>query len=1158
MKPDARPLETLVDLTVRLARQWWPQLAALAAACGVVATTIAGALAVGGAMQAGLRTLALERLGRIDAAVLGDDFFTAGLAAGLEPGRAGPRQVVPAIVMPAVAARADGGAVRITLLACDDPAALGFDPAPPALEPGGLLVNGPLAEAIGVAAGQPLILRLPTGSSVPADSPLGRRSGESAGRRLTVTAVLPPRGIGQFSLRPVQATSALAITSLREARRILRRDEAANAVFAVGMPADADAAGWLRDRLVPSLADHGLALEPAGDEPPSVRLVSRRLILPPAVDAAAATILPPLGGRPTLAFLANAITPLPAGPSAGEASADEAARGGAAPASIPYSTVLGIDTTTLPVGPLVDDRGKPLAVPADDGIIIGRWAADDLAAQGRPVAVGDRLRLEFFEPETLHGKVAETAAELTITGIAAMQGAATARGVVPEVEGITDEASIADWDPPFPFDSDRVRTSPPHDEDDRYWKAHGPAPKAFVSLATARRLAAGRFGDTTAWLVPQAAVTDAVGGRLAAAIPPAATGLRVVPLRTRALEAASGSTPFGSLFLALSSFVVAAGLLLAWLLFSLLVAARGRELGILSAMGFAPRRMAALLAVVAGGAAAVGVAAGTLLGRPWATALLGLLGRAWTNDVEAGSARVFTASNPAVAPLLAGGAAALAISLAAVVQAARRAGRLPPLELLRGGDRTARRPARRWRAWSIAAIGLGAAVAAAAGGRGATPQAAVGLFFAAGFAGLAGLLACVWLWLSAGPSAAATRTLAALARRNLGFAPGRAFSVAAIVAAATFLIVAVSSFAQRPPADPADRRSPTGGWTEIVSFGAATGVDPADPAARAELGLSSAEQDVIAGCEIARLRSTGGDDAACTNLYATVEPTVLGVGPGFIDRGGFSFVAHAPLAGTGGVANPWTLLRGSPGDAGPARPIPAILDQATAQWGLGLGGVGAEFTLGDDAGRPVRFVIVGLLEPGILQGFVIVAEREFERAFPDRSGYRMALVDSRGVPAGERPRVPVVLNAAWADAGAAVVPAARRLASLQAVQNTFLAGFQALGTLGLLLGTAGVAAVQLQGMFERIGSLALLRAVGFTLPRVRRLLVMETLLMVALGLAAGAVAALVAVAPALASGQARVPLAWIAITCGLALAAATAAAVLAASQAVIPASPRAE
>jgi len=63
---------------------------------------------------------------------------------------------------------------------------------------------------------------------------------------------------------------------------------------------------------------------------------------------------------------------------------------------------------------------------------------------------------------------------------------------------------------------------------------------------------------------------------------------------------------------------------------------------------------------------------------------------------------------------------------------------------------------------------------------------------------------------------------------------------------------------------------------------------------------------------------------------------------------------------------------------------------------------------------------------------------------------------------------------------------------------------------------------------------------------------------VGLGLVAGTAAALVAVAPALASGQARPPLAWIAVACGLSLAAAVVAATLAATRAAIPTRPIAD
>jgi hypothetical protein len=47
----ARTARSLPGLAAALVRAWWPQVAALAAACGVVAATLVGALGVGSAMQ---------------------------------------------------------------------------------------------------------------------------------------------------------------------------------------------------------------------------------------------------------------------------------------------------------------------------------------------------------------------------------------------------------------------------------------------------------------------------------------------------------------------------------------------------------------------------------------------------------------------------------------------------------------------------------------------------------------------------------------------------------------------------------------------------------------------------------------------------------------------------------------------------------------------------------------------------------------------------------------------------------------------------------------------------------------------------------------------------------------------------------------------------
>jgi len=1148
---------SLGGVALRLGRQWWPHLAALAAACGIVAATIAGALGVGDSLTRGLRQLAMARLGGIQAAVLSDGFFHAGLATettnrlrSQATGSAASGHLLPAVVLEVSLQAAEGDragrTVRATLLACDDLDALGFtDPGNPP-EANAVAINRPLADSLGARPGDPIVLRITKAGDVPADSPLGRRTADSWSRRLRVAEVLPPTGLGVFSLRPTQVTGALAVTSLATVQTILRRSETpANVLLAVAdtdtaadgpgdrfavrasseVNADAGMTEALQAALKPSLVDLGIVFEkPASSG--SWRLSSRRLLLPPEADRVAEQLLRPIGGRPTLVFLANALTPL--------------VDGRPGPASIPYSTVVGIDTASLPVGDLVDEQGTPLAMPGPEEIVIDRWMADDLAAQGVPVAVGDSLAVRYFLPETLHGRVEEASTTLRVSGIAAMRGPAVARDFVPEVEGITDEASIADWDPPFPFDRSRVRTTAPHDEDDRYWKEYGATPKAFVSLAVARRLAGSRFGATTAWHLAGEAVQDAdrIRGSLADAMRPESMGMRIVPLRAQAEKAAQGSTPFGSLFLALSSFVVGSGLLLEWLLFSLMVAARRRDVGLLSAIGWSARRVAALLVSLGGVAALGGVLVGTLLGPLWSRVLLDWLAQAWNTGVAAGSSAAFGSSPPGVGgaslrALLPAATAAALVSVAAVAVAARRAARVSPLRLLKGSDDPTLFHRRSGPfVVTLAAIGPVVAIGLTWWAGRSSPQAAVGLFFTAGFAALAGLLAVVWLVLggATGESHSALRTLPGLAWRGLRHGQSRAFSVAAIVACAEFLIVAVSSFALHPPLRPHERDSPTGGWTFIASFGNPTGIDPADPVARESLGLSDAERETLSRCTIARIRSSAGDDASCVNLYAPSQPTVLGVGGAFIDRGGFRFVGHAPLDGS----NPWTLLDR---EGGPAAAIPVIIDQATAQWALKLGGVGAIFELPVDDGR-ARFEIVGLLEPGILQGFLLVSERNFERLFPQASGYAMALVDAGVADRAAADRTADAIAAAWADASVTVTRTIDRLTSLQAVQNTFLAGFQALGTLGLVLGAAGVAAVQFQSVLERLGSLGLMAAVGFTAARLRLVVVLETLLMVALGLAVGTLAGCLAVVPAFTGGRAGVPIGWIACTWGLTLAAA--------------------
>ena len=122
-----------------------------------------------------------------------------------------------------------------------------------------------------------------------------------------------------------------------------------------------------------------------------------------------------------------------------------------------------------------------------------------------------------------------------------------------------------------------------------------------------------------------------------------------------------------------------------------------------------------------------------------------------------------------------------------------------------------------------------------------------------------------------------------------------------------------------------------------------------------------------------------------------------------------------------------------------------------------------------------------------------------------------------------RPKWPDVLDDTLENYGFAARAAAGRLAELMAVQNTYLSTFQALGGLGLVLGTLGLAAVQLRSVLERRGELALMQAVGFRRRRLAAMVLWEHALLLIAGLALGTLSALVAVWPHLAGGAGAVP-----------------------------------
>jgi ABC-type antimicrobial peptide transport system permease subunit len=241
---------------------------------------------------------------------------------------------------------------------------------------------------------------------------------------------------------------------------------------------------------------------------------------------------------------------------------------------------------------------------------------------------------------------------------------------------------------------------------------------------------------------------------------------------------------------------------------------------------------------------------------------------------------------------------------------------------------------------------------------------------------------------------------------------------------------------------------------------------------------------------------------------------VIGASQRFIESGRFVF-QRALSAGAAEAANPWLLLnRPLGGDD----VVPVIADANSMTYVLHKS-LGEDIAL-DVAGRSVRLRLVAALDDSIFQGELLMSETNFVKLFPDQPGYQFLLVEA---PPARVAEVGATIENLASDLGAAVVRTDTRLAEFHTVENTYLSTFQALGGLGLLLGTVGLAAVLIRNVLERRREMALLGAVGYRRPHLLAVVLAENALLLTCGLVTGTLCALVAIAPAVAERGGRLP-----------------------------------
>ena len=1173
----AKPLSRW-GLALQGVRYHWPISLAVAAGIAIATAVITGALVVGDSMRESLRGLTIDRLGRIDQAVIPGGFFQVDDL----PNEIDRRELHPVILFQqAVVESGSGDRVRrsgsVQVLGIDpsfwalDPRSADVPPAPngrPPINADEVILNRAVADDLGVKVGDQVTVRLPAEQAVPADSPLGRRDSQTEGiPRLKVIEIIDNRGLGRFALQPNQVEPMTVFLDREMVAETLDREGIANALLvtaadAANSPtAQADDA-WI-DKLPLSLSDFGLQLRRVTQAFPQdntifdyYSLTSDRLLLPQATVEAVTSTLPQTNVTPILTYLANAIERL-----------DDK---GDVLASVPYSTITAIDPKgplPLDYGPIAGDSpptsGNPdltgTANPAPSTsripIVLNRWAADALSVKS-----GDPLRIAYYEPEVENGKEIERYVDAVVTGVvpvtrpsqpfrrtrpALFDAAPTIYNdpdLTPTVPGVTDQDSISDWDLPFQLERKISK------EDDVYWNEYRLTPKAFLPLRDGQRLFGSRFGDLTSLRFDAASIPDpqTLQSDLVKALMTKRSdlGWGAIPLRAQQLAASRGTTPFDALFLSLSLFVILAALMLIALLLRLGLMQRAKEYGVLLATGF-PGPAASRLAILEGAWTAIpGILLGLIGGLAYAAIVLAGLRSWWVGAVTV----PFLEFHATPRSLLLGALAGAAAALLTIGITARRLRRTPARELLAGrfedytGDAADGAQSRRWQwdriiPWTLLAL---AALTALIGLRVSGPAQA-GAFVGSGMLLLFAALLAIYARLATKPNRDSqprsttaspshkspshkAYSLTRLAWGNVGRNPLRSTLSVGLMASAAFLIVSISAFQLNPS------ESGVGGFDLIGQSTTPIYRDLNDPIVRSE--LLGPDADRLASARIVAMRLQPGQDASCNNLYQASQPQVFGIpttmGDATRDRP-FAWAATAPKGegaktaqgstDKGPNASPWDALNvlasGTADD-----PVPLILDQNTAMWSLQMrGGVGELRSFSWREGETLHFRVVGLLANSVLQGSLLIGEDNFRKLFPQINGYRNFLIRT-----DDPATVSQSLENRLSDAGMDITPSRTILARLMAVQNTYLRTFQSLGALGLLLGTIGLAIAQLRGALERQGELAVMRAIGFARRRLATAVMCETGIVLALGIGSGVLCAILAVAPYLLTGQSVPPI----------------------------------
>lgn len=1053
----------------------------------VATAVLSGALMVGDSVDATLKRFARERLGRVDAAIQSvHRYFKWDLAD--RYGKSAEVSAVPVLSLRGSVSTTDGtrraNQVQVNGV---DAAFWGMVASSDSGAKEGVWINERMATQLGVGAGDEIVLRVENPSLLPLDAPLANDEDATSALRLVVAGIASGRELGNFSLQANQVPpyNLFVPHALLEEQFDLK--DRANLLLLSRGQDPGHAQGVLKATW--SLADAGMKVVPVSGKS-EVELRTDRIFLDAAAESA---MLDAPGKNRVLTYFVNEI--------------------GFGDRATPYSVVSGLET--IPAGPVLGASDAAIEPPlGDDEILLNAWCAEDLGAQA-----GDEVVVKYYVLGPMRA-LNEQSRAFRVRAVVPIEGVWNDPTLMPDFPGVAGQENCRDWEPGFDIDLSRIRN-----KDEEYWDAYQGAPKAFVTLAAAQSMWTNRFGDLTSIRFPLKqgesfeSASQRISTDLLARIEPYSVGFNYLPVARMAGDSASQAMDFGPLFIGFSLFLIVAALLLEGLLNVFGIEQRAEETGTLLALGYPAKVVRRLFLTEGLILAVIGGAVGVILGMGYTNAVLWGLKTIW-NDALGGGAVKFHLSP---VTLIIGFFSGILMSLFAIWLTVRRQARKPARVLLAmGGDLETASTAASTKThslfWVLILLCLGGSVYLLAASLMNSDRPNVAAFFTSGFGMLAGLLLLLYVNLSPrAMSQQAGVNQTTLTYGNLKRRRGRSTATVALLACGSFLVIAVGANRLDASRETDNPQSGTGGFELFAesTFPILHNLNTEEGLNRYGLAKEDLGETVVYPFRVHR-----GEDASCRNLNRAQAPTLFGFDPApLADRNSFTFAAtlHDQEAG-------WRIL-----DSTTARDvIPGVVDRTTLQWALRMK-LGDEIEYQAEDGKPFRVKLVASLSHTMLQGALIIAEKDFIARFPSASGYGGLLIDA---PDGHADEVSALLTQSLADQGTEVIPTQRRLAELNAVENAYLSIFQALGGLGLILGCAGLGVLVLRNVLERRGEMALMRTMGFSQSRLRSFVLKEHLLLFALGLGIGAAAGLASVLPHLLEPGEQFP--WLSLSLTLA------------------------